>query len=101
MILDEISKNANLNENASIAEYASWNLCKLGKLVTVYDKDSKQIFLGMNATRNRTIKTKELGVAQKEYGGASLSQLGVEKNLEFRKYHEDDKKEIARHANLE
>lgn len=36
------------NENAVVAEYASWNLCKVGKIVTVYDKESKQISLGMN-----------------------------------------------------
>lgn len=43
------------NENAAVAEYASWNLCKLGKIVTVYDKDSKQIFLGMNATKEHAV----------------------------------------------
>ena len=43
------------NENAAIAEYVSWNFCKLGKIVTVYDKDSKQIFLGMNATKEHAV----------------------------------------------
>lgn len=45
----------------------------------------------METIRKDLMFLEEKGVAQKEYGGASLSQLGVEKNLEFRKYHEDGK----------
>lgn len=38
------------------------------------------------------------GIARKEYGGASLSLLGVEKRLEYRTDRQDTKKEIARLA---
>ena len=43
------------NENAVVAEYASWNLCKVGKIVTVYDKESKQISLGMNVPEDHVV----------------------------------------------
>lgn len=43
------------NENASIAEYASSNLFKVGKIATVYDIDSRQIFLGMNAPEDHVV----------------------------------------------
>ena len=59
---------------------------------------SEKYHVSMETIRKDLMFLEEKGVAQKEYGGASLSQLGVEKNLEFRKYHEDDKKEIAKYA---
>ena len=43
------------NENATIAEYASSNLCKVGKIVTVYDTDNKQIMLGLNAPEDHVV----------------------------------------------
>lgn len=33
---------------------------------------------------------------KQEYGGASLSTLGIEKNMDYRKSNEDEKKEIGR-----
>ena len=43
------------NENATIAEYASCNLRKVGKIATVYDTDNKQIFLGMNTPEDHVV----------------------------------------------
>lgn len=54
--------------------------------------------VSMETIRKDLVFLEEKGVARKEYGGASLVTLGVEKNLEYRKSREDEKKEIARYA---
>lgn len=59
---------------------------------------SEQYEVSMETIRKDLIFLEEKGIAKKEYGGASISTLGVEKNLEYRKSHEDAKKEIARFA---
>lgn len=62
---------------------------------------AKRYQVSMETIRKDLTYLEEKGVAKKEYGGASLSLLGVEKGLEFRKNHEEEKKEIARYcANL-
>ncbi len=59
---------------------------------------SKQFNVSMETIRKDLIFLEEKGIAKKEFGGASLSLLGVEKNLEFRKNHEDQKRQIAKYA---
>lgn len=67
---------------------------KASELATLYK-------VSMETIRKDLNYLEEKGVAKKEYGGASLSLLGVEKGLQFRKSHTEEKKEIARYcANL-
>ncbi|MDO4942318.1 MAG: DeoR/GlpR family DNA-binding transcription regulator [Lachnospiraceae bacterium] len=54
--------------------------------------------VSMETIRKDLMYLEEKGVAKKEYGGASLSLMGVEKGLEFRKIHDEGKQEIARCA---
>lgn len=67
------------------------NYVKAKELSTLYD-------VSMETIRKDLTYLEEKGVAKKEYGGASLSLLGLEKGLEFRKHHEENKKEIARYT---
>lgn len=58
---------------------------------------SKKYQVSMETIRKDLTFLEEKGVVKKEYGGATLSTLGVEKNIEFReKQKYDEKKEIAR-----
>lgn len=60
-------------------------------------KELSKIFnVSMETIRKDLRFLEERGVAKKEYGGASLSTLGVEKSLEYRKSHQEEKDEIAR-----
>lgn len=59
---------------------------------------SERFEVSMETIRKDLIYLEEKGIVKKEYGGASLALTGIEKNMEFRKYHEDDKSEIARLA---
>lgn len=54
--------------------------------------------VSMETIRKDLTYLEEKGVAKKEYGGASLSMLGVEKGLQFRTHHSEEKKEIARYV---
>ena len=59
---------------------------------------SKLYEVSMETIRKDLTYLEEKGIAKKEYGGASLSLLGVEKKLEFRMNHEENKHMIARYV---
>ena len=62
-------------------------------------KDLSEMYeVSMETIRKDLVFLEDKGIARKEYGGASLVATGVEKNLEYRKSREDEKKEIARYA---
>uniref|UniRef100_UPI003FEF30C1 MurR/RpiR family transcriptional regulator n=1 Tax=Anaerostipes sp. TaxID=1872530 RepID=UPI003FEF30C1 len=65
------------NENAQIAEYASSNLCKIGKMATVYENDNKQISLGMNVPRDHVV------IAVSKYG-ENINMLRAMRTLKKR-----------------
>lgn len=54
--------------------------------------------VSMETIRKDLTYLEEKGIAKKEYGGASLSLLGVEKKMKFRMNHEENKHMIARYA---
>lgn len=59
---------------------------------------SKQYEVSMETIRKDLTYLEEKGIAKKEYGGASLSPLSIERSTEFRKNKYDEKKEIAQYA---
>lgn len=54
--------------------------------------------VSMETIRKDLTYLEEKGIAKKEYGGASLSPLSVEKNLDYRNSKQDVKKQIAKYA---
>lgn len=78
---------------------------RLQEIVNILDKQgyvkakdlSKKYQVSMETIRKDLNFLEEKGVVKKEYGGATLSTNGVEKNIEFReKQKYDEKKEISR-----
>ena len=53
---------------------------------------SKQYEVSMETIRKDLTYLEEKGIAKKEYGGASLSPLSIERSTEFRKNKYDEKK---------
>lgn len=53
---------------------------------------SKKYQVSMETIRKDLTFLEEKGVVKKEYGGATLSTLGVEKNIEFREKQKYDEK---------
>ncbi len=58
---------------------------------------AKKYSVSMETIRKDLTYLEQRGIAKKEYGGASLSQLGVETNVEYRS-HSQEKTEIAKTA---
>lgn len=54
--------------------------------------------VSMETIRKDLTFLEEKGIARKEYGGASLSPLSVEKSMDFRSSKQDVKKQIAKYA---
>lgn len=54
--------------------------------------------VSMETIRKDLLTLEEMGIAQKEYGGASLSILNVEKGLDFRIENSEKKTEIAKYV---
>ena len=57
---------------------------------------AKQYRVSMETIRKDLHVLEEMGIANKEYGGASLSMLSLEKRFDFRTDHAEEKTEIAR-----
>lgn len=82
-----ISTNKRLQEIVSLLE--KYEYVKATDL-------AKKFNVSMETIRKDLHTLEERGIAKKEYGGASLSTLGVEKNIDYRKSNNDEKKEIGR-----
>lgn len=61
-------------------------------------KLSEKYAVSMETIRKDLIFLEEKGIAKKEYGGASLAVSELERNIEFRKHRQEEKKEIARYV---
>lgn len=84
-------------------EASSQRLCRIAELLQKqgYVKAAElaeRYKVSMETIRKDLMVLEEQGVAKREYGDASLSLLHVERKLEYRHQHEQEKKEIARYA---
>lgn len=59
---------------------------------------SQKFDVSMETIRKDLIYLQEMGVAKKEYGGASVLAIGIEKDTSFRNEHEEKKKQIAHYV---
>lgn len=85
----KISTSQRINEIAKMLEKDGY----------VKAKDlASQYQVSMETIRKDLTFLEEKGLAKKEYGGAVLNTLGIEKSYDFRKHKEDEKKEIGRYV---
>lgn len=61
---------------------------------------AKKYNVSMETIRKDLTYLQEMGVAKKEYGGASVLTDGIEKDTSFRNDHEEKKKQIAQFVSL-
>ncbi|MGN1276815.1 MAG: DeoR/GlpR family DNA-binding transcription regulator [Floccifex sp.] len=79
---------------------------RLEEIVELLEKDgyvkakdlSQKYQISMESIRKDLTYLEEIGIAKKEYGGARLSSLEIEKSIEFRKNRYNEKMEIAKYA---
>ncbi len=79
---------------------------RLEEIVELLERDgyvksrelSKKYEVSMETIRKELTYLEEMGIARKEYGGASLSPLSVERSIEFRRGRHSEKMQIAKAA---